>query len=140
MRDNVAMANPDMDDETIIFLLAKAKVLDFVNQQVRGLNHPIGEQMSGISVGIAQRIALARALGQDAQLFLLDEPTASLDRISEQAVLTALHNAMAKSSCLMVTHRLDHLDPMDIVLVLDKGSIVQQGHVKLLSSMQGLFK
>jgi len=140
VRDNVAMANPDMDDETIRSLLAKAKVIDFVDQQARGLNHPIGEQMSGVSVGIAQRIALARALGQDAQLFLLDEPTASLDRISEQAVLTALHDAMANSSCLMVTHRLDQLDQMDIVLVLDKGTIVQQGHVKLLSSMPGLFK
>jgi len=140
VRDNVAMANPDMDDETIRSLLAKAKVLDFVNQQALGLNHPIGEQMSGISVGIAQRIALARALGQDAQLFFLDEPTASLDRISEQAVLTALHDAMATSSCLMVTHRLDQLDQMDSVLVLDKGVIVQQGSFEQLNSMPGLFK
>lgn len=144
VRDNVAMANPDMDDETIRSLLAKAKVLDFVDQQALGLNHPIGEQMSGmpvgISVGIAQRIALARALGQDAQLFLLDEPTASLDRISEQAVLTALRDAMAKASCLMVTHRLDQLDQMDRVLVLDKGAIVQQGNFELLNSLPGLFR
>ncbi len=140
VRDNVAMANPDMDDENVRSLLAKAKVLDFVNQQTLGLNHPIGEQMSGISVGIAQRIALARALGQDAQLFLLDEPTASLDRISEQAVLTALRDEMEKSSCLMVTHRLDQLDQMDTVLVLDKGAIVQQGHFKQLNHMPGLFK
>lgn len=140
VRDNVAMADPDMDDETVRSLLAKAKVLDFVNQQVLGLNHPIGEQMSGISVGVAQRIALARALGQDAQLFLLDEPTASLDRISEQAVLTVLRDEMARSSCLMVTHRLDQLDQMDTVLVLYKGAIVQQGHFERLNSMPGLFK
>lgn len=140
VRDNVAMANPDMPDETVRSLLAKAKVLDFVNQQALGLDHPIGEQMSGISVGIAQRIALARALGQDAQLFLLDEPTASLDRISEQAVLTALRDVMAKSSCLMVTHRLDQLDQMDIVLVLDKGAIVQQGRFEQLNVIPGLFK
>lgn len=140
IRDNVAMANPDMDDETVLSLLAKAKVLDFVDQQSLGLNHPIGEQMSGISVGIAQRIALARALGQDAQLFLLDEPTASLDRISEQAVLTALRDEMVMSSCIMVTHRLDQLGQMDEVLVLDKGVIVQQGRFKQLKNVPGLFK
>ncbi|MCG8636313.1 MAG: cysteine/glutathione ABC transporter permease/ATP-binding protein CydD [Desulfobacterales bacterium] len=140
VRDNVAMADPDMDDETVRSLLAKAKVLDFVDQQPLGLNHPIGEQMSGISVGIAQRIALARALGQDAQLFLLDEPTASLDRISEQAVLTALHDEMTEASCLMVTHRLDQLDRMDRVLVLDGGAIVQQGRFEQLNNMPGLFR
>lgn len=140
VRENVAMANPDMSDETVKLLLSKAKVLDFVNQQALGLDHHIGEQMSGISVGIAQRIALARALGQDAQLFLLDEPTASLDRISEQAVLTALRDVMATASCLMVTHRLDQLDQMDTVLALDKGLIVQQGSFEQLNSMPGLFK
>ncbi len=140
VRTNVAMANPDMHDETVRSLLAKAKVLDFVNQQPLGLDHPIGEQMTGISVGIAQRIALARALGQDAQLFLLDEPTASLDRHSEQAVLSALRDAMGKSTCLMVTHRLDQLDQMDSVLVLDKGAIVQQGSFEQLNNMPGLFK
>lgn len=140
VRDNVAMANPDMDDGTVLSLLEKANVLDFVNQQALGLDHPIGEQMSGISVGVAQRIALARALGQDAPLFLLDEPTASLDRHSEHAVLTALRKAMATASCLMVTHRLDQLDQMDRVLVLDKGTIVQQGRVEELNSVPGVFK
>ena len=140
VRDNVVMANPDMNDETVRSLLAKAKVLDFVNQQALELDHPIGEQMAGISVGQTQRIALARALGQDAQLFLLDEPTASLDRHSEQAVLSALQDAMATSSCLMVTHRLEQLKQMQTILVLDKGAIVQQGSFEQLNNMPGLFK
>lgn len=140
VRENVAMADPGVDDATIKTLLAKANVLDFVDQQDLGLDYPIGEQMSGVSVGIAQRIALARALGQDAYLFLLDEPTASLDRISEQAVLSALSDAMADSSCLMVTHRLDQLNQMDVVLVLDQGAIVQQGSFKELDRTPGLFK
>ncbi|GLS92207.1 thiol reductant ABC exporter subunit CydD [Psychromonas marina] len=140
VRDNVAMADPTMLDETVKSLLEKAKVLDFIEQQPLGLAHPIGEQMAGISVGQAQRIALARALGQQAPLFLLDEPTASLDRHSEQAVLTALRDAMLNSSCLMVTHRLDQLQQMDTILVLDKGSIAQQGNFEQLSNTAGLFK
>ena len=140
VRDNVAMADPDMDDETVRSLLEKANVLDFVNQQALGTDHPVGEQMSGISVGVAQRIALARALGQDAEMFILDEPTAGLDRISEEAVLTALQDAMATASCLMVTHRLDQLHRMDTILVLDRGAIVQQGRFKDLNSVPGLFR
>ncbi len=140
VRENVSMADPGMDDATIKTLLEKAHVLDFVDQQDLGLDHPIGEQMAGVSVGIAQRIALARALGQDACLFLLDEPTASLDRISEQAVLSALRDAMTDASCLMVTHRLDQLGPMDVILVLDQGAIVQQGSFKELDRVPGLFK
>lgn len=140
VRDNVAMADPDMDDETVRSLLEKANVLDFVDQQALGTDHPVGEQMSGVSVGVAQRIALARALGQDAEMFILDEPTAGLDRISEEAVLTALHDAMATASCLMVTHRLDQLHRMDTILVLDKGAIVQQGRFEDLNSVPGLFR
>ena len=140
VRDNVAMANPKMRDADVEALLAKAKVLDFVKGQALGLQHPIGEQMAGVSVGQAQRIALARALGQDASLFLLDEPTASLDSHSEQAVLSALRDAMSKSSCLMVTHRLEQLDQMDTILVLDKGEIVQRGSFDDLNREEGLFR
>ncbi len=140
VRDNVAMGNPNMDEQTVRALLEKAKVLDFVDQQALGLAHPVGEQMAGISVGQAQRIALARALGQQAQLFLLDEPTASLDRHSEQTVISALRDAMAQSSCLMVTHRLEQLMHMDTILVLDKGVIVQQGSFEELNNRPGLFK
>ncbi len=140
IRDNVAMSNPGMDDEAVMALLEKAKVLNFVERQTHGLNHPIGEQASGVSVGQAQRIALARALGQDASLFVLDEPTASLDNHSEQAVQMALREAMSGTSCLMVTHRLDQLHMMDSILVLDRGLVVERGSFDELNQSQGLFK
>ena len=140
VRDNVAMATPSMSDETIKSLLQKAQILDFIEQQAQGLDLLIGEQMAGISVGQAQRIALARALGQNASLFVLDEPTASLDRHSEHAVLSSLYEAIKGTSCLMVTHRIDQLSQMDKILVLDKGSIVQQGSVEQLNNQPGLFQ
>ncbi|MCU8038438.1 cysteine/glutathione ABC transporter permease/ATP-binding protein CydD [Shewanella sp. SM69] len=140
VRDNVALADPNMPDDTLWHLLAEANISDFVKAQPLGLDAPVGEQSSGLSVGQAQRIALARALGQKASLFVLDEPTASLDSQSEQAVSSALNRAMAGKMCIMVTHRLDQLDQMDTILVLDKGLIVQRGDYTTLSDTNGLFQ
>lgn len=139
VRDNVALADPNMPDDRLWHLLAEANISDFVKAQPLGLDAPVGEQSSGLSVGQAQRIALARALGQKASLFVLDEPTASLDSQSEQAVSSALNRAMAGKMCIMVTHRLDQLDQMDTILVLDKGLIVQRGDFTTLSNTHGLF-
>ena len=140
VRDNVALADPTLPDDTLWHLLAEANIGDFVKAQPLGLDAPVGEQSSGLSVGQAQRIALARALGQQASLFVLDEPTASLDSQSEQAVSSALNRAMAGKMCIMVTHRLDQLDQMDTILVLDKGLIVQRGDYTTLSNTNGLFQ
>ncbi|MCS6116447.1 heme ABC transporter permease/ATP-binding protein CydD [Shewanella baltica] len=140
VRDNVALADPTLPDDTLWHLLAEANISDFVKAQPLGLDSPVGEQSSGLSVGQAQRIALARALGQKASLFVLDEPTASLDSQSEQTVSSALNRAMAGKMCIMVTHRLDQLDQMDTILVLDKGLIVQRGDFTTLSDTHGLFQ
>ncbi len=140
VRDNVALADPTLPDDTLWHLLAEANISDFVKAQPLGLDAPVGEQSSGLSVGQAQRIALARALGQQASLFVLDEPTASLDSQSEQAVSSALNRAMAGKMCIMVTHRLDQLDQMDTILVLDKGLIVQRGDYTTLSDTNGLLQ
>ena len=140
VRDNVALANQAMAEDKIWQLLTAANIAEFIKAQPLGLDSPIGEQSSGLSVGQAQRIALARALGQQASLFVLDEPTASLDSQSEQAVSAALNTAMAGKMCIMVTHRLDKLDEMDSILVLDKGSIAQRGNFTTLSNTPGLFQ
>lgn len=139
IRDNVAMANPQMSDVLIRQHLEQAKVMDFVNQQSEGLEYHIDEQAATISVGQAQRIALARALGQNARVFLLDEPTASLDSHSEQAVQQALRESMLNATCIMVSHRLDQLHYMDNILVLDEGVVVQEGTFAQLNTQDGLF-
>lgn len=139
LRDNIAMGRT-LSDEAICKLLEQAQILDFVELQPQGLDYPIAEQTAGLSVGQAQRIALARALAQQAQLFILDEPTASLDSLSEQAVQTALTSAMQGKASVMVTHRLENLSAMDKVLVIDKGAIVQQGRYEQLVSEPGCFK
>ncbi|MCL1137569.1 heme ABC transporter permease/ATP-binding protein CydD [Shewanella pneumatophori] len=139
LRDNVAMGR-QLSDEQIMALLSKAQIVDFVEQQAQGLDYPIQEQTAGLSVGQAQRIALARALAQQASLFVLDEPTASLDSLSEQAVQATLITAMQGKACIMVTHRLESLSTMDNILVIDKGALVQQGSYTVLLEQEGTFK
>ncbi|QYJ94396.1 heme ABC transporter permease/ATP-binding protein CydD [Shewanella spartinae] len=136
--DNVAMGKT-MTEEAIYTLLDDAHIGDFVRAQPLGLSHPIGEQSAGVSVGQAQRLCLARALGQSAKLFVLDEPTASLDSHSEAAVMQALIDARQGATSLLVTHRLDALIDMDRIWVLDSGKLVQQGDYHTLMAEPGLF-
>ncbi|MCE9685600.1 cysteine/glutathione ABC transporter permease/ATP-binding protein CydD [Shewanella sp. AS16] len=139
VRDNVALGRPEMTDECIHELLAQANIADFVAASPMGLAHGIAEEAGGLSVGQAQRIALARALGQGAGLFLLDEPSASLDSHSERLVLAALDEAMQGKACIMVTHRLEHLAQMDKILVLAGGRLVQEGDFDALATAPGVF-
>ncbi|CAM3938476.1 heme ABC transporter permease/ATP-binding protein CydD [Shewanella aquimarina] len=136
--DNVTMGKA-MTDEAIYRLLDSARIGDFVRAQPLGLDHPIGEQSAGVSVGQAQRLCLARALGQSAKLFVLDEPTASLDSHSEAAVMQSLIDARQGATSLLVTHRLDALIDMDRIWVLDGGKLVQQGDYHTLMAEPGLF-
>ena len=139
LRDNIAMGR-SLSDDDILTLLEQAQILDFVEQLPLGLSHPVQEQTAGLSVGQAQRIALARALAQQASLFVLDEPTASLDSLSEQAVQATLTAAMQGNACIMVTHRLENLSAMDKIFVIDKGALVQQGCYQQLVAQEGTFK
>ncbi|WP_076540698.1 cysteine/glutathione ABC transporter permease/ATP-binding protein CydD [Shewanella sp. UCD-KL21] len=140
IRDNVSLGNAQLSDAEIMALLQQANIADFVQAHPQGLDAIISDQSAGISVGQAQRIALARALSQPASLFLLDEPTASLDNQSEQLVSAALNQAKQQQTSLMITHRLDQLQDMDNILVIDNGKLVQQGDYKTLSQQPGLFK
>ena len=138
VRENVALANPQLNDAQIMTLLEQADISEFVKQQPLGLDLVISDQSAGVSVGQAQRFALARALAQPAKLFLLDEPTASLDAQSEQSVLTSLYRAMQSTTALTVTRNLDDLHNMNYILVMDSGMVVQQGHVNDLRQADGL--
>ncbi|WP_421021419.1 ATP-binding cassette domain-containing protein, partial [Klebsiella pneumoniae] len=95
---------------------------EFVMRLTDGLAHPVGDRNGGLSVGQAQRIAVARALLQDGALWVLDEPTASLDAHSEQLVNLSLHTATQGKTCIQVSHRLDALENCDQVWVMADGA------------------
>ncbi|KZQ96818.1 cysteine/glutathione ABC transporter permease/ATP-binding protein CydD [Klebsiella aerogenes] len=139
LRENVLLAWPEATEAQLQLALDKAWVSEFISQLPQGINTPVGDQAGGLSVGQAQRVAVARALLVPCRLLLLDEPAASLDAHSEQRVMQALSNASTEQTTLMVTHQLAGLADWDAIWVMQNGQIVEQGDYAQLSAAGGAF-
>lgn len=138
IRENLSLSDPTLSDTQLLHVVKDANADDFVSRL--GLDYPISDRSGGLSVGQAQRIALARAMLQQGQFWILDEPTASLDANSERLVLQGMAPYLRDKTQLMVTHQLSHLQSVDRILVMEQGQIVQQGNYQQLSAESGRFK
>ena len=138
LRSNLVLARPDASDEELDAVIRQAGAEEIIRD--KGWNYEIAEQASGISVGQAQRIALARTLLKPCHLLLLDEPTASLDRINEEKIQQALSPLLHTRTTLLVTHRVNQLKQADSILLIDKGRLVAQGNYSQLYSSDNLFR
>ncbi|ELY5826463.1 cysteine/glutathione ABC transporter permease/ATP-binding protein CydD [Cronobacter turicensis] len=139
LKENVLLADPEASDAQLQAALDKAWVSEFLPLLAQGVDTPVGDQSSGLSVGQAQRIAVARALLTPCRLLLLDEPSASLDAGSERRVMQALETASLAQTTLMVTHQIDDIAAWDEVWVMRDGRIVERGDVATLSEADGYF-
>ncbi|MEZ9710550.1 cysteine/glutathione ABC transporter permease/ATP-binding protein CydD [Vibrio breoganii] len=135
--ENLNLAEKTFSSQELQDKIKQAHADEFIDKL--GLDHAISDRSGGLSVGQAQRIALARALLQDGQFWLLDEPTASLDARSESLINESLQSALVNKTALMVTHQLSNLQQMDQILVLENGALTQQGSYSELEH-QGTFK
>ncbi|MDO4625866.1 MAG: cysteine/glutathione ABC transporter permease/ATP-binding protein CydD [Pasteurellaceae bacterium] len=136
IKKNLLLGDIQADENEINQALAQANAKKFTDRL--GLASQIKDGGLGVSVGQAQRLAIARALLRKGQLLLLDEPSASLDAQSEQQVLTALQQISQGQTTLMITHRVEDLIDYDQILVMQQGQIVQQGTFHQLQ-YQGFF-
>ncbi|NNN43896.1 MULTISPECIES: cysteine/glutathione ABC transporter permease/ATP-binding protein CydD [unclassified Vibrio] len=137
IRDNVTLGKTEIDDQQLQTVLEEAFAREFVDHH--GLDYVINDRSEGLSVGQAQRLALARAMLQNGMFWLLDEPTASLDAKSERLVMHSLDQQIANKTALLVTHQLEPLRSVDQILVMQDGHIVQVGSFTQLSEQPGLF-
>ncbi len=125
IKENLLLGDIQANDEEINQALMRSQSKEFTDKL--GLHHEIKDGGLGVSVGQAQRLAIARALLRKGDLLLLDEPTASLDAQSENLVLQALNEASQHQTTLMITHRIEDLKQCDQIFVMQRGEMVQQG-------------
>ena len=135
--DNLRYGRLDATPEEIERAARAAHAHEFVSRLPKRYDTEIAEAGGGLSGGERQRLSVARAILKDAPILILDEPTSSLDAISEEIVFAALRRLRTGRTTIVIAHRLSTVRDADRILVLDGGRIAAQGrHEELLRSSQ----
>ncbi|MFS7245894.1 cysteine/glutathione ABC transporter permease/ATP-binding protein CydD [Rahnella inusitata] len=139
LRANILLNQPDVTGQQLQSAIDRAYVSEFLPLLPLGLETELGDSAARLSVGQAQRVAVARALLSPCELLLLDEPTASLDAHSEKRVMSALNEASKAQTSILVTHQLEDTRDYDEIWVMDHGQIAERGTYAQLVAQGGLF-
>ncbi len=135
VRENIAYARPDAALEDVVAAATVAEVHEFVMSLPDGYDTIVGERGQKLSGGQRQRISLARAVLKDPVILLLDEATSAVDNETEAAIQRGLDRISADRTTLIIAHRLSTVRNADMIHVLDRGRIVEQGtHDQLIAS------
>ena len=134
IKGNIALGKPDASDEEVIEALKIANAYEFVKELPEGIHTNIGDSGNKLSGGQKQRLSIARAVLKNPPIMILDEATSALDTESERLVQIALENMMQNRTSIVIAHRLSTIQKADIIVVMQKGKIVEQGnHLELLA-------
>jgi ATP-binding cassette, subfamily B, bacterial len=139
IRTNLLYANPKASDAQIIAAAKAAHIHDFIADLPDGYDTVVGERGYRLSGGERQRIAIARVILKDPRILVLDEATSHLDSLSEALIQDALKNVMEKRTSLVIAHRLSTILAADVILVMEKGQLVEQGTHEELLARNGLY-
>ncbi len=139
VQDNIALTNPEASAEEIIEAAKIACAHDFIMGLPSGYNTRVGERGSSLSGGQRQRVAIARTVLQNPQLLILDEATNALDYETERQVCLNLIEAFKGRTVFFITHRLTTIRNSHIILMMDKGAVVEQGTHEELMALNGRY-
>jgi ATP-binding cassette, subfamily B, bacterial MsbA len=134
VRYNISYGQPDATDKQIEHAARTALAHDFIEELANGYDTVIGERGIFLSGGQRQRLAIARAVLIDAPVLVLDEATSALDAESEQLVQRAINNLIRDRTTIVIAHRLSTVRRADLIVVMERGQIIEQGtHAELLA-------
>ncbi|HHF2918428.1 MULTISPECIES: ABC transporter ATP-binding protein [Vibrio] len=144
IRDNILYGNPDATEEDLLKATKQAHAHEFIETLTDpfgnvGYDAQVGERGVKLSGGQRQRIAISRVLLKDAPLLVLDEATSALDSEVEAAIQESLNELMQGKTVIAIAHRLSTIAQMDRLIVLDQGSIVEQGSHQELIANNGIY-
>ena len=133
IKANISLGKIDATDDEVIAALEIANAYEFVKELPDGIYTNIGDSGNKLSGGQKQRLSIARAVLKNPPIMILDEATSALDTESERLVQIALENMMQNRTSIVIAHRLSTIQKADIIVVMQKGKIVEQGnHEELL--------
>lgn len=139
IRDNIALGHPDATGEEIRRASILAGAHEFIAELPLGYNTLVGERGSSLSGGQRQRINIARALLGNPRVLIMDEATSALDTESERAIQRNLETVLRDRTTLVIAHRLSTVRNADLIVVMDKGVIVEKGTHEELMQARGLY-
>jgi subfamily B ATP-binding cassette protein MsbA len=139
--NNIAFGQPNASLESVMAAAKIAHAHEYILQTEKGYQTNIGDRGMKLSGGQQQRLSIARAVFKNAPILILDEATSSLDSNIEKLVQEAFNTLMQNRTSLVVAHRLSTIQNADLILVLDKGQIVERGtHSELIGLENGLYR
>jgi subfamily B ATP-binding cassette protein MsbA len=139
IKANISLGKLDATDEEIIAALKIANAYEFVKDLPKGIYTNIGDSGNKLSGGQKQRLSIARAVLKNPPIMILDEATSALDTESEKLVQVALENMMQNRTSIVIAHRLSTIQKADLIVVMKKGKIVEQGKHEELTAMNGTY-
>ena len=139
VKENIAYGRPGATSAEIIEAARRAQAHDFIMKMPQAFESPVGERGSHLSVGQRQRIGIARAFLKDAPILLLDEPTSALDPGTEHAIMETIAELMRGRTTLIITHRLATVHSLGRIVVLENGTISEQGTGDELLTKEGAY-
>ncbi|MEX0271455.1 peptidase domain-containing ABC transporter [Leptolyngbyaceae cyanobacterium UHCC 1019] len=139
VQENIALTNPDATPEEIVEAAKIAFAHEFIMELPNGYNTRVGERGASLSGGQRQRVAIARTVLQNPNLLVMDEATSALDLHSERQVCQNLMAAFRGRTVFFITHRLATIRSADLILMMDKGAVAEQGTHEELMAMKGLY-
>ena len=134
IKANISLGKLNATDDEIIEALKIANAYEFVKELPLGIYTNIGDSGNKLSGGQKQRLSIARAVLKNPPIMILDEATSALDTESEKFVQVALENMMQNRTSIVIAHRLSTIQKADLIVVMQKGRIVEQGtHEELIA-------